>query len=865
MAKTKNKLKTPPLLEESYVEDHGINDTPCLNNAATPLRSKKTTTKETAQHPSVLEYIQYFYRKLQTDPYYLILSGSVLILLSIYLLLAFISFFYTWQEDFDKVTSPLSVLFSYETEVQNWCGTIGAFLSHIFIYRFYGIASMAIPVALFLWGINKVRLKSTSFNLVLHTFFWMIWLSLTLSFFMSEQYPFAGGNYGDIMNRTLIHYMGTWGLLTTLLFAPIIYFTIHPQPIQWIKHFLVFKHTTNTVQNNEPANTPRPAENPINQTFPASPLQEDTNSPDNIIVIEEKTEETKTEAIPPSIENPEAAQANNLSNEPLFTIENPTEEPSVITESADKNSSENKPPADEKHIEDLADQLVAEQGEFNPLAELSDYVYPTLDLLKDYGSSTGKITQDELLQNKDKIVKTLRNYGIEIQEIRATIGPTVTLYEIIPAPGVRIARIKNLEDDIALSLAALGIRIIAPMPGKGTIGIEVPNQNPEIVSMKNVLSSEKFQHTTFELPLVLGKTVNNEVYMADLAKMPHLLMAGATGQGKSVGINAILLSLLYKKHPAELKFVLVDPKKVELTLYHKIERHFLAKLPNSEESIITDTKKVIHTLNSLTIEMDNRYALLQDAQVRNIKEYNQKFIKRRLNPNDGHRYLPYIVVVIDEFADLIMTAGKEIEGPIARLAQLARAIGIHLVIATQRPSVNIITGVIKANFPARIAFKVSSKIDSRTILDAGGAEQLIGRGDMLYNAGSDLIRLQCAFVDTPEVEKVTEFIGIQRGYPTAFLLPEYVDENEESTASDIDLSERDKLFDEAARLVVQFQQGSASFLQRKLKIGFNRAGRLIDEMEKAGIVGKFEGAKQREVLIKDMQQLEDWLQKLNKN
>ncbi len=555
-------------------------------------------------------------------------------------------------------------------------------------------------------------------------------------------------------------------------------------------------------------------------------------------------------------------QNKKNTSEPKFTIEQPCPEDikSEDTISKEENDEIN---SIQKTVDEIAQELITEQGKYNPLAELSDYVYPNIDLLKDYGSGAGKINQEELLQNKDKIIKTLRNYGIEIQEIKATIGPTVTLYEIVPAPGVRIARIKNLEDDIALSLAALGIRIIAPIPGKGTIGIEVPNQTPEIVSMKSVLASEKFQNTTYDLPIILGKTISNEMYIADLAKMPHLLMAGATGQGKSVGINAILMSLLYKKHPAELKFVLVDPKKVELTLYNKIERHFLAKLPNSEESIITETKKVIHTLNSLTIEMDNRYLLLQNAQVRNIKEYNQKFISRRLNPNEGHRYLPYIVVVIDEFADLIMTAGKEVETPIARIAQLARAVGIHLIVATQRPSVNIITGVIKANFPARIAFRVSSKIDSRTILDTGGAEQLIGRGDMLFSAGGDLIRLQCAFVDTPEVERVTEFIGTQRGYPHAFLLPEYIDENEENSLESIDLSERDKLFEEAARLVVQFQQGSASFLQRKMKIGFNRAGRLIDELEKAQIVGKFEGAKQREVLVKDLQQLEDILKNIN--
>jgi S-DNA-T family DNA segregation ATPase FtsK/SpoIIIE len=510
----------------------------------------------------------------------------------------------------------------------------------------------------------------------------------------------------------------------------------------------------------------------------------------------------------------------------------------------------------------LSKKIVEQFGEYDPTLDLGSYQFPDIKLLNDYGAVEAKISQEELNGNKDRIVDTLRNYGIEIDKIKATIGPTVTLYEIVPAAGVRISKIKNLEDDIALSLAALGIRIIAPIPGRGTIGIEVPNQNPEMVPMRNILATEKFQNTSFDLPVALGKTISNETFIADLAKMPHLLMAGATGQGKSVGLNAVLVSLLYKKHPSQIKFVLVDPKKVELTLYNKIERHFLAKLPNAEDPIITDNTKVVHTLNSLCIEMDNRYALLQDAQVRNIKEYNTKFVSRKLNPNDGHKYLPYIVVVVDEFADLIMTAGKEVEMPIARIAQLARAVGIHLIIATQRPSVNIITGVIKANFPARIAFRVTSKIDSRTILDSGGAEQLIGKGDMLLSTGNDLIRIQCAFVDTPEIEKITEFIGSQRGYSSAFLLPEYVDENAEGV-EDIDLSERDKMFDDAARIIVQHQQGSASLLQRKLKLGYNRAGRIIDQLEAAGIVGAFEGSKAREVLVKDPASLEERLKELN--
>ena len=512
-----------------------------------------------------------------------------------------------------------------------------------------------------------------------------------------------------------------------------------------------------------------------------------------------------------------------------------------------------------------SESLVEQFGAYDPTLDLASYKNPTLELLEQYGSNKISVDTAELEANKNKIVDTLNNYNIEIDKIKATIGPTVTLYEIIPAPGVRISKIKNLEDDIALSLAALGIRIIAPMPGKGTIGIEVPNQNPEMVSMRSIIATEKFQNTTMDLPIALGKTISNEVFIADLAKMPHMLVAGATGQGKSVGINTILVSLLYKKHPSQLKFVLVDPKKVELSVFKKIERHFLAKLPGDDEAIITDTKKVINTLNSLCIEMDQRYDLLKDAGVRNLKEYNEKFIKRKLNPNNGHKFLPFIVLVIDEFADLMMTAGKEVETPIARLAQLARAIGIHLILATQRPSVNIITGTIKANFPARLAFRVTSKIDSRTILDSGGADQLIGKGDMLLSTGSDLIRLQCAFVDTPEVDRVTEFIGSQRGYSSAYLLPEYVGDDVDSGGiKDFDPSDRDPLFEDAARLIVMHQQGSTSLIQRKLKLGYNRAGRIIDQLEASGVVGPFEGSKAREVLIHDDYALEQFLSGLIK-
>ena len=552
---------------------------------------------------------------------------------------------------------------------------------------------------------------------------------------------------------------------------------------------------------------------------------------------------------------------NSGESEPSLTQDKVSFE---IEKPAETTAHESKVPTEFETEKLVAVQLPGEkQVDYDPKLDLSGYKHPPIDLLEVRGSDTITVNNEELNTNKDRIIDTLRNYGIEIDKIKATIGPTVTLYEIVPAPGVRISKIKNLEDDIALSLSALGIRIIAPIPGKGTIGIEVPNLKSEIVSMRSIMASDKFQHTEFDLPVALGKTISNEIFIADLAKMPHLLMAGATGQGKSVGINAILVSLLYKKHPSQLKLVLVDPKKVELTLFNIIEKHFLAKLPDSGEAIITDTKKVIYTLNSLCIEMDNRYELLKDAQVRNLKEYNAKFISRRLNPNHGHRYLPYIVLVIDEFADLIMTAGKEVEMPIARLAQLARAIGIHLIIATQRPSVNIITGTIKANFPARIAFRVSAKIDSRTILDAGGAEQLIGRGDMLLSTGNDLVRIQCAFVDTPEVEKIAEFIGAQQSYPSAYELPEFTGEDAGEKKEEVDLGSIDQYFVEAARIIVQHQQGSTSLLQRRLKLGYNRAGRIVDQLEAAGIVGPNEGSKARQVMFQTEQALDDYLREKN--
>ncbi len=798
--------------------------------------------------------------------------GLLFILSSAYLAIALSSFIFTWQEDQDKLLGPGASFFSSETKVSNWLGKLGAMVSHLFMYKWFGISSFILVPVLLLAGLKRLFTREFIFLKKLNriALFSIFWLSLVMGFFFTEKMLYMGGGFGYVMNERITGMLGGIGTII-LYFVSFLGFMV----IMYNFSFEKNKPQTDTLS------PPLPLQ-PLQEVEETSPLNTDRTINENHIPLSEEEEqelmniqlvsktetegndfskeemlmqdefkqetgqeekETNQEEIPLEMEvneNSENRQAKKP-GEVDFVVEEKKEEPVLLVEEENK-----------------AQQLVEKFGEYDPTLDLGTYQFPQLDLLENYGNIETKINQEELNGNKNKIIDTLKNYGIEIDKIKATIGPTVTLYEIVPAAGVRISKIKNLEDDIALNLAALGIRIIAPIPGKGTIGIEVPNQHPEMVPMRNILASEKFQHSNMELPIALGKTISNETFIADLAKMPHLLMAGATGQGKSVGLNAILVSLLYKKHPAQIKFVLVDPKKVELTLFNKIERHFLAKLPNSEDAIITDNTKVIHTLNSLCIEMDNRYALLQDAQVRNIKEYNSKFISRKLNPNDGHKFLPYIVLVVDEFADLIMTAGKEVEAPIARLAQLARAIGIHLIIATQRPSVNIITGTIKANFPARIAFRVTSKIDSRTILDAGGAEQLIGRGDMLLSTGNDLIRIQCAFVDTPEVEKITEFIGSQRAYPSAFLLPEYIDENAEAK-EEIDLSERDKMFDDAARIIVQHQQGSASLLQRKLKLGYNRAGRIVDQLEVAGIIGPFEGSKARDVLIKDMNHLDEIL------
>ncbi|PNQ72779.1 cell division protein FtsK [Hanstruepera neustonica] len=758
--------------------------------------------------------------------------GSFLIILGLLLFIAFVSFFFTGKAD----QSTLSEFASRGIQSENWLNKTGAWLSDFFIYKGFGVSSFVFSGLIFISGVY-VLTNASKARLRKH-WFWgtliVIWFSILFGFF-SDKLDVLGGVIGFEMNTFLQEYLGKIGTVLLLIFALITYLAIR------------FKMTAETFQKFF-----KSAKKDIKDDF--SELTSELNEEEPVVALDNDL----------SAEAEEIKSAFDLTPDNSNPIETSQPEPKPeISKSSQNEESDVKIEVEQveeelSETDNLANKLVEDFGQFDPTLELSNYQFPSLELLKKYETEGITINQEELEENKNRIVETLNNYKIGIANIKATIGPTVTLYEIIPEAGVRISKIKNLEDDIALSLSALGIRIIAPIPGKGTIGIEVPNKNSTVVSMRSVIASQKFQKAEMQLPIALGKTISNETFVVDLAKMPHLLMAGATGQGKSVGLNAVLTSLLYKKHPAEVKFVLVDPKKVELTLFNKIERHYLAKLPDSEDAIITDNTKVINTLNSLCIEMDNRYELLKNALCRNIAEYNAKFKARKLNPNDGHQFLPYIVLVVDEFADLIMTAGKEVETPIARLAQLARAIGIHLIIATQRPSVNVITGIIKANFPARIAFRVTSKIDSRTILDGSGADQLIGRGDMLYTQGNDMIRIQCAFVDTPEVEKITDFIGSQKAYPDAYMLPEYIGE-ESGTSLDIDINDRDDLFREAAEIIVTAQQGSASLLQRKLKLGYNRAGRLIDQLEAAGIVGGFEGSKARQVLVPDLTALDQLL------
>jgi S-DNA-T family DNA segregation ATPase FtsK/SpoIIIE len=826
--------------------------------------------------------------------------GSICLLLTVFLFISFTSYLFTWQEDQDKVQQFGVRIFSTDdVRVNNLLGVLGAYVSHTLWYNGFGLASYLFCTVFFVLGVNLLFGKKV-FKLLRNLKYVLVGLvvfSMAASFIAKGASFSWGGAVGEYLNDWFEKWIGKIGTGALLLLTLFSYFIWRFNPVFHIPNwkFNLLDGKEEPMSRNLAADLPEEAiadDNPVfddtmEQTstedldedgLPISknklksnasgvsvimPAVETTINPMNefdmvekeeLVIANEEEEEPEEELIDESDE--ELEEELEEAEEELITAIEKTKsdgEPELELEIKETPEAE-----EEEALATIAATVGSLASKYDVTLDLKNYKYPGLDLLETHGSE--KIVHDptELETHKNQIIATLKNYDIAIQRIAATVGPTVTLYEIVPAPGVRISRIKNLEDDIALSLAALGIRIIAPIPGKGTIGIEVPNVRKTVVSMKTLLASEKFQNSNFSLPIAIGKKIDNDNFIVDLATMPHLLMAGATGQGKSVGLNAILVSLLYKKHPSQLKFVLVDPKKVELSLYRVIEKHFLAKLPGEEESIITDTKKVVYTLNALCIEMDNRYDLLKEAGCRNIKEYNEKFTARKLNPEKGHQYLPFIVLVVDEFADLIMTAGKEVEMPIARLAQLARAIGIHLIIATQRPSVNIITGTIKANFPARIAFKVSSKIDSRTILDAGGAEQLIGKGDMLVSYNGEITRLQCAFVDTPEVDAVCEFIGNQKGYPQAFLLPEYVDEKE-MEGRDFDANDRDPLFEDAARLIVSSQMGSTSLIQRRMKLGYNRAGRLMDQLEAAGVVGPNQGSKAREVLFKTDSELQSFL------
>lgn len=811
------------------------------------MTSKKTTSKKTtAKTKKPLQLPSLKLNRLQE-----VIIGSALVVIGLLLLFSFISYLFTGTQD----QSVLQELGARTTPTKNWISQLGAWLGDVFIYKGFGIAAFSIAILTIISGIFLFASGNSAFSLsrkrISNLWFWglllLVWTSVFFGFF-HESNALLGGKVGYELNDFLQDYLGLLGAVLVMAFIAIVYLVLRLKltPERISAYF------------SKKASEVKEGFEDIETTDEESDWKKAT--------LEGSSEDTAyTEAnLESSIDLSESDMQISIPEEEVAA--EPVLKKTVAPKDENDIGMEIEQIIDEEEmIDSKASKLVEDFGEFDPTLELSNFQFPPIDLLKDYTKGkTITINEEELQVNKDRIVETLKNYKIGIAKISATVGPTVTLYEIVPEAGIRISKIKNLEDDIALSLAALGIRIIAPIPGKGTIGIEVPNRDPSIVSMRSVIASPKFQNAEMELPIAFGKTISNETFVVDLAKMPHLLMAGATGQGKSVGLNAILTSLLYFKHPAEVKFVLVDPKKVELTLFNKIERHYLAKLPDSEEAIITDNSKVINTLNSLCIEMDQRYDILKDAMCRNIKEYNTKFKARKLNPANGHKYLPYIVLVVDEFADLIMTAGKEVETPIARLAQLARAIGIHLIIATQRPSVNVITGMIKANFPARISFRVMQKVDSRTILDSGGADQLIGRGDMLYTAGNELIRIQCAFVDTPEVEKITDFIGGQKAYPDAYLLPEYIGE-EGGTSIDNNIEERDAKFKEAAEIIVIAQQGSASLLQRKLKLGYNRAGRIIDQLEAAGIVGGFEGSKARQVIIPDLASLEVFLNEESNN
>ena len=840
-----------------------------------PKKKKQASEEQEDLQPEPIEKnsLKHWVRDERTHK----IIGFVLLFFSLYLFLSFTSYLFTWKDDQDKVLKgTASFLFDMNLEVANLLGRLGAWTAHIFFYASFGVASYLFCAFFFVLGVNLLFARSV-FSVaknIKYVLAGLLIFPVFFAFFLSS-YPFPwGGAIGNYAEAWLHSFVGTAGTAIILIIALMSYIIWRFNPVfKWPekKQIRLNEEPESTAAMPELVAEPEAVEKEEGNTIKSGtpfPIVDQTSSENDVLnqftISEKETPEPAIEEQPLSPEEEEPVLVEEaepvVSGPGLQTIATGTHTSTPGSLSEEDLTLEIKTVPDE--LPKTTSETPASTGKigtlYDPFLDLKDYKFPTLDLLENHGSE--KIVQDpaELENYKNQILNTLRNYDIEIQKISATVGPTVTLYEIVPAAGVRISRIKNLEDDIALSLAALGIRIIAPIPGKGTIGIEVPNVKKTVVSMKTLLASEKFQKSTHALPIAIGKKIDNENFIVDLATMPHLLMAGATGQGKSVGLNAILVSLLYKKHPSQLKFVLVDPKKVELSLYRHIEHHFLAKLPGEEDAIITDTKKVISTLNALCIEMDNRYDLLKEAGCRQLREYNEKFVARKLNPQNGHQYLPFIVLVIDEFADLIMTAGKEVETPIARLAQLARAVGIHLIIATQRPSVNIITGTIKANFPARIAFKVSSKVDSRTILDTGGAEQLIGKGDMLISYNGELTRLQCAFVDTPEVDDVVSFISEQRGYPQAFLLPEYVDEKD-MDSKEFDVNSKDPLFADAARLIVQNQVGSTSLLQRRMKLGYNRAGRLMDQLEAAGVVGKSQGSKAREVLVKSEAELDQLL------
>lgn len=782
--------------------------------------------------------------------------GLLLFVFDVLLIVSFISFFYTGAADQSKLENKAFFeLIKTKNGIENWAGSSGAFFSNFFMNRTFGISSFF--VIYFIAILSLILMKAQQFRPLKHfavSAVGLIWGSLFFGFFfvdaMDSSFLYLGGSHGYYMSELLQANVGWIGTCLIILFTFILaLIVVNADTIPFLRKIFALSFIPKKDNSKAAAEASVSTDSVFTQPLPR---EEPVAAPS---VVQPPAFIPK-----PDLQDEEEVADSWISQGEVddFVVEAPFQEEIVIPQKTDEDPDF----IIEKNSTDDEEWDGDSLGTYDPTLDLSSYKYPSIDLLRRYENADMPINMEEQSANKNRIIETLENYGIKISSIKATVGPTITLYEIVPEPGVRISKIRNLEDDIALSLAALGIRIIAPIPGKGTIGIEVPNKEAQMVSMQSIIASRKFQETKFDLPVALGKTITNEIFMVDLCKMPHVLVAGATGQGKSVGLNAIITSLLYKKHPSQLKFVLVDPKKVEFNIYSNIERHFLAKLPDGEDAIITDVTKVVNTLKSITIEMDNRYDLLQKAHVRNIKEYNDKFINRKLNPEKGHRYMPYIVVIIDEFGDLIMTAGKEVELPIARIAQLARAVGIHMIIATQRPSTNIITGTIKANFPARVAFRVSSMIDSRTILDCPGANQLIGRGDLLFSQGSDLIRVQCAFVDTPEVEEIADYIGNQKGYPNAYYLPEYVGDESSSNASSVDLNDRDPMFEEAARLIVIHQQGSTSLIQRKMSLGYNRAGRIMDQLEAAGVVGPFEGSKARQVLLTDEVHLETHLKNL---